>query len=299
MFESIRKQHKIVESTYRSFSFIANDLLRKLFRVKYTYTYLSGSKLQRSPDSNVIISLTSFPARINTVWMTVETLFRQTHAPSKIILVLSAKEFPEKQLPRRLQKQTKRGLDVLWVEDNIRSYKKLIPVRAKYPDHTIITVDDDVFYDRKLIERLLTVSKNNAKCVVGSRGKKMISTEGYRLPYNSWPSVKKYSRGEEIILTGVGGIVYPPRVLPEDLLLDQEAALTLAPTADDIYFWGVTVVSGIEIICLGNDKFFTTTKDNIETSLARQNVFRNENDRQLSNVIGHFKKYRSDFNKLF
>ena len=52
-------------------------------------------------------------------------------------------------------------------------------------------------------------------------------------------------------MTGVGGVLYPPNKEFDDLLSNYELAKSLAPTADDIFFWGVSFFLGIERISLG------------------------------------------------
>jgi hypothetical protein len=100
----------------------------------------------RPQKPKMVISLTSFPDRIRHVWLVVETLLRQDRKADSIVLVLAECQFPGRKLPRRLQMQQHRGLEIMWVAEDLRSYKKLIPVREAYPDATIVTVDDDVLY---------------------------------------------------------------------------------------------------------------------------------------------------------
>ena len=70
-----------------------------------------------------IVSLTSFPARINEVWICIDSLMRQTFKPDKIILWLADSQFPDRVLPESLRKYEKKGLSICWCDD-LRSYKK-------------------------------------------------------------------------------------------------------------------------------------------------------------------------------
>lgn len=58
------------------------------------------------PNSNVIISLTSYPARIDTIHLTIMTLLNQTMKPRKVMLWLAKEQFPNggKDLPQKLLK---------------------------------------------------------------------------------------------------------------------------------------------------------------------------------------------------
>lgn len=76
-------------------------------------------------QKNLIVSLTSFPARIEYVWMVVETIKRQTVLPEKIILWLSVDQFPSMEsVPKTLLNEQNEMFEIRMVNDDIRSYKK-------------------------------------------------------------------------------------------------------------------------------------------------------------------------------
>ena len=49
------------------------------------------NRLVRKPSIPVIVGLTSYPARINSAWISIETILRQSVAPTRFLLVLSHK----------------------------------------------------------------------------------------------------------------------------------------------------------------------------------------------------------------
>ena len=70
----------------------------------------------------IIISLTSYPARINNLIHTIESLFRQKRQADEIVLWLSILEFPNKynDLPKDLLCLIgKNGFHIEWVTENI------------------------------------------------------------------------------------------------------------------------------------------------------------------------------------
>lgn len=87
-------------------------------RSKYT-------TIPKVQGEEVIVSLTTFPARINKVYITIETIFQQETLPNRIILWLANKQFPRGlyALPQRLLNMQQKGLEIRFCED-IRSYKK-------------------------------------------------------------------------------------------------------------------------------------------------------------------------------
>ena len=241
--------------------------------------------------SDFIVALTSYPARIRTVHRTIESLRRQSVAPSRIVLVLSIEEFPERHLPAGLVRLKNTNLEILWTSGNLRSYKKLIPVRAQYPHETIVTVDDDVIYSRDFLGDLVAASKHRPDAIIGHRGWEMSADEnGSFIPYQVLPPATPQSPPDLTLLTGVGGIVYPPGSLPGGLLQDADLARAVCPTADDIWFWALARVAGTTTICLGSDpepfRVIEALRD--KEALGYANVLGGQNDAQMERVMGHF-----------
>ena len=70
-----------------------------------------------------IVSVTTFPARINDVWISLDILLRQTVKPDEVILWLAEEQFPDKKLPQNLLNLQERGLTIRYCHD-LRSHKK-------------------------------------------------------------------------------------------------------------------------------------------------------------------------------
>ena len=63
-----------------------------------------GINKDTNRQDKIIVSLTSFPGRINEVWICVESLMRQTFKPDAIELWLSLRQFPDRVIPWNLQR---------------------------------------------------------------------------------------------------------------------------------------------------------------------------------------------------
>ena len=141
-------------SSLYSYNKINNRLLSPIRRVVRSVAnwVLPGYLSHSVRDSNhtkvqlpdVIVSLTSFPARIDRVWMVVECMRRQTVMPKNVILWLSKEQFPDQNLPESLKKEIDDFFVVRFVEGDIRSHKKYYYVSKEYPDSYIILIDDDI-----------------------------------------------------------------------------------------------------------------------------------------------------------
>ncbi len=194
----------------------------------------------------VIVSLTSFPARIDTVDITVRSLLLQSLKPDKIILWLAWEQFPDKEngLPDKLLELRKYGLTIRWCRD-IKSYKKLLPALRRYPEDIIVTADDDVYYERHWLKRLYSGYEEAPNYVHCHRITKVyIRNNEYKMKEGEFEVYPFPSYLHK--LTGVGGVLYPPHILNQEVL-DEEKCRELAPTNDDIWFWLMAVLNGAKI----------------------------------------------------
>ena len=163
----------------------------------------------------VIISFTSYPARIENVHKVVKSLLEQTEKPDEIVLWLSLAEFPKQygDLPESISCLIgENGFRIEWVKENLKSHKKYFYV-LQNNENIVITVDDDVYYHKTMVHTLMESYKKHP-CAVSARNVHMIFSESHYLaPYIHWESyVSEYEGCERMDLCaiGVGGVLYPP-----------------------------------------------------------------------------------------
>lgn len=74
----------------------------------------------------IIVSMTSYPARINTVHFAIRTLLAQKRLPDKIILWLCESDFPNREddLPESLKDVLWHDVEVRWVNNDLKPHKK-------------------------------------------------------------------------------------------------------------------------------------------------------------------------------
>lgn len=239
-------------------------------------------------DKRLIVSLTSYGRRLYDVAYTVESIMRQTLKPNRIILWIDEKDAGK--IPLALQRQQSRGLEIIVTPENIRSYKKLYHSLVKFPEDIIITVDDDVIYEYDLIERLVNAYKETPDVICAARCHRVKLDEKGLLPYNQWqwhfrePSVSKLN-----FLTGVGGVLYPPHSLDPEVT-NIEAFTSLAPTADDVWFYCMAIKNGTQIRKIatrdtGGDDYVENYAFHDEGLMQVNTKGECLNDRQLRAVI--------------
>jgi hypothetical protein len=241
--------------------------------------------------ADVIVSLTSYGGRIHDVYLAIESLMQQTVKPNKIILSLAENEFSLENIPQALKNLHKRGLTINFCED-IKSYKKLIPVLKKYPDDIIITTDDDVIYQHDFVENLLYSYRNNPELIHFCRGHRITFKNDKKLEnYGKWEMRIKDNEVNKLNFpTGVGGVLYPPKVLYKDVT-DEKKFMSLAPFADDVWFKAMSLLQGtlskksFTRSSSGEDYIEMNGEIQNETALWKSNNTQNKNDEQIKAVF--------------
>lgn len=184
----------------------------------------------------IIVSLTSWSKRIDTVNQAVESILNQDYKPDKVILWLATEEFPNKEndLPQQLLDLQNRGLTIDWCED-LKSYKKLIPTLRKYPKAVIVTADDDIKYSNTWLSKLVKSYKQFPDDIHCHRVTKFWFNEDH---FEIKPGGDAYYLIPSYLnkLSGGAGTLYPPHCFYKDIQ-DTQLALKLAPTNDDQWFW--------------------------------------------------------------
>lgn len=246
----------------------------------------------------VIVSFTSIPNRIDTVWITVESLLRQTYKPDKLILWLAEEEFQNVVLPQNLMNQMQRGLEIRFC-DNLKSYKKFYFTMQEYPNALIVTVDDDIIYTEKMLEKLVKIYVKHPNCIVCHRSHQ-ITLKKNRLidAYTNWIQYKDRKIKEipsySNFFTGCGGTLFPAWLLNKEVL-NKDKFLALAPTADDIWLNFMAWISGLPIVntkgIYGNVITIEGTQNN---RLTKINVSKKQNDKQIKAVL---KQYSIDVSR--
>lgn len=200
-------------------------------------------------DGRIIVSLTSFPARINKLWIVIESIMRQKVKPDMLILWLSKEQFSSiETLPVELRKLQKRGLQICLREGDIRSHKKYYYVLCEYPNDNLFTIDDDIIYPSDTLSSVLNVARSFPKCVVGRYSNHIkLDSEGnvcfdrnYKEKFVLQPSWTTF-------IGSGGGALFPIGALP-DLAKDKDAFMSICKTADDVWLNTMCRYSGYKFV---------------------------------------------------
>ena len=247
MFRSCDNANNYVRELKQDDLFSANGGYYKDRHVLVPANILSTYECVCRQDENIVVSLTSFPARIGSVHKTVKSILSQTIKPARILLWLADTQFVnhEGDLPDELLALRKFGLEIHWCKD-LRSYKKLLPTLESCTDSVIVTIDDDAVYSSKMLEKLYRTHLDFPSDVVCHKVSKFVLHSDGR--FRVIGGGAHYFSGASALnkLVGVAGVLYPRNCFTTEIT-DSTLALRLAPTNDDQWFWAHAVLSGRKI----------------------------------------------------
>lgn len=269
-----------------------------------TLSKIIKTKAEIKPGNvQTIISLTSFPARINNIHIVIKSLLKQSVKPDKIVLYLSEQEFPEKNIPDNLKNLMGQIFEIRFVKENFKSYAKLIYALTDFPNSNIVTVDDDILYPKNLLSTLLKEHKKNPKTICAHRIRKINIQNEVIMPYRTWKLSEKRSLVSKPLkpdfknfFCGVGGVLYPPRSLHPDVL-NCDKFLKLCAHQDDVWFWAMAVKNNhkISVTRFGYNLFKRTIQSLQEVGLwntINSNNTESPNNKAIEAVLKEYPEIR-------
>lgn len=240
---------------------------------------LPENPLNKEPrEEKVIVSLTSFPARIRYVHLAIKSLMLQTYKPDRIILWLAEEQFPDKVLPKELTDLCRYGLEIIWMHDIYGHKKYFYPVLNQQQNELVITFDDDIIYSPKVIQRLIKKHNKFKNCLICDRGQvininnlwnpgrwKTLSSEGVKVPtYRMNPS------------PGAGCLI-PYGAFLSDACNEQKIR-ELAYKNDDLWYMFMCVENSTKMIKTRKlHRTFSLVEGSQEVQMATENVVQNKN----------------------
>ena len=227
--------------------FMANAILPICFILTKNNSHYKLSRNNKTKN-RIIVSFTSFPTRINRVWLVVETMLRQTIKPDMIILWLSKDQFPSiESIPKKLLQQGNRGLDIRLVDEDLRSHKKYYYTLMEYPNDIMITIDDDIFYPDFVIEKLINYHKLFPNYICCNRALLINYEKDKLLPYMNWENLKNDNKCNNLFFTSGGSTLFPPNSLYQDVV-NKDIFIKYCFKADDVWLNVMTYLNETNII---------------------------------------------------
>lgn len=291
------KQSKIIYSSYKTATHIFQFI--ELIIIYLYYLVVKFRGLERNTNSNekIIVSLTTMPKRIVSASIVISILMNQTKKPNKILLYLSHEEFDNKKIPLLLKKACKNGLEIIYCE-NIKSHKKYYYTMLNFPNDIIITVDDDLFYKKKLIEELYNSYLKNPKAISANNVHKIIFKDDESiLPYEQWKDVNEIgSISFDNLAVGVGGVLYPPHSLHKEFS-NLDSIKENCFNADDLWLKVMELLNNFPVVKSGTIKF-NYIPFSQEIALFQSNCFESKNDIQFQKLVKKYNHFYGEKDSL-
>ncbi len=246
-------------------------------------------------DSKIIISVTSWTARINKVHLTVISLLNQTVKPNKIILWLAKDQFPDGNisLPKKLTRLERYGLEIRYCDD-LKPHKKYYYAMKEYPEYSIITVDDDVFYPEDTVEKLVKKSTEYPGVICCNWCHRFVLDDNEDVySYDKWETRAFTGKpGYSCIPVGVGGVLYPPHSLHQEVF-NEKAIKELCLTVDDFWLKAMAVYNHTKSVRTdGQNKIYFTIMSTKKTGLYNKNVGENKSKAAWSAIMNEYDNIR-------
>ncbi|WP_024818774.1 hypothetical protein [Arthrobacter sp. 31Y] len=258
----------------------------------YKTALISGLRLRNlfsrrivTGTAGVAVSMTSYGSRLGIVAHALESIAAGSVLPARMILWVDEPDFNLSAYPM-LRRLERRGLEILRCED-FGPHKKYFPYCREFADHGLLLAlaDDDVMYPHRWLEGLMGASGEEQ--IPGYRAHRIITdpSSARVTPYNTWEPASVDSVSHANFLTGVGGMLLPPRF--QTVLRDAGTSfLELAPRADDIWLNALAIRNGYRRrVVDAAGQHLTIYPRSQEQALHNENVSEGKNDTQLAAVF--------------
>ena len=269
-----------------------DELMQRVANLEKMVLMQNRGLNQQERESKIIVSLTSFPARIETTGAVIEQMLYQTVRPDEVVLWLSKDQFPEreKELPKKiLDLRDKFGVKIGWCDGDVKAYKKFLPALEQYPEDLIIIIDDDLLYPIDLVEQLADAHKKFPNAIIASRVHRIgIDENGKMLSYKEWKKQigdHTYEIKDDWFFTGGAGTLLPPHIFDKEIF-NKKVILELCPLADDIWLNIHAAMNKVPIVNTAANNKLARIASTQEVCLQTANL--EQNDVQLKNLTSYY-----------
>ena len=260
------------------------------------YGLYSGSERKKK----IIVSLTSYPKRFETISIALKSLLLQTVKPDKIIVYLGNDTLPD-DITTDMKEMENYGVEYrIDSTQNLMAHKKYFYAMQDYPNDIVVTADDDLYYPLDWLESLVKAHDMNPK-VICARRVHLMKANGLCLEeYNHWEDQCRRITEPSYALfaTSGSGKLFPPGSLCKEAF-NTQAIKDLCLKADDIWLKCMEVLSGTPVMWVKNWEVDQMSVDSIQSiqegSLAAANVEQCGNDAMLYVVMKQYGIKTEDF----
>lgn len=266
------------------------DCLWEKNRNKYDNIWKAlNENIKIKKNQQIIISLTTYKNRFKYIKNSVQSIINNTYKNIKICITLYIEDYNK--LPDDLKLFIKdNNIEIIVSNIDLGPHLKYFYVMQKYKSNIVITIDDDIEYDKDMIKNMLSFYYSDDV---------IIANRCHKIDKNNIFNYKKYIKNYDkvceddmLLATGVGGILYPPGCIPvnESMIKD---ILNNCKYQDDIFLKAMEIKYHIKILNINNINYNELVFEN-KTNLYNENVFNNKNDVALKNMKRYFLQLKTN-----
>lgn len=263
-------------------------ILSIIFRIiRRTVTELPLLFIRKNTGTDgIIISLTSYPARLPSLHFVIRSLLRQS-LPAEMIILYLGTDTKDSDIPKSLKKLTAYNFRIKTGYEDLKPHKKYFFAMQEYRDKIIVTVDDDIMYHKDFLKDLFNSYKNYTDCVHARRVTKLTVENGKLAKYEKFEY--KYTKilrpSFALLPIGCGGVLYPPSVFKiEDF--DSAAIKQYCLSTDDIWLKFLEVKNKVKVVYVPSEyEKDLSVRNTQKTGLFHENYQEgNKNDIAFNNL---------------
>lgn len=218
--------------------------LRKAKELKKIPAARLGITETGKTEVDVLISLTSIRHRLAKLHLVIRSLLLQSVQAEKILLWLHHDLAGE--LPQSLTSLIGPRFEIHYTNEH-SPHRKLTETLRNFSKRNIVTCDDDMLYPSDWLSRLIDDHDKHPDEIIAHECRKISTTDsGDIRPYLTWVKETPGASHSDTISVGYGGVFYPAGSLPDETL-DKDTYLRLTPSADDLWFKAMSLMSGTRI----------------------------------------------------
>lgn len=288
----------ILGYNYLSGKALIRDFILHLRLKRSSLKFLDEKWGKTEKKSDVIVSFTTIPERIDNIEGTIKSLLIQTELPKRINIYLPYKSFrngKEYIIPEWLKDL--KSVDLVRIETDYGPATKFIPaILAQDPDQKILVTDDDNIYPQGYITELRKASEALPDKVVAASGWRVPSdlidrpttliSNLLKKPPTPVPGTRITKPYAIDILQGYSAFLFKPKFFNGDEVTNYEGVPNNIRFVDDVW---VSVHCKVEKVVVPMSRFCFTPffQHNFfkSSSLAKINNWDKEDYSQRNNSI--------------
>jgi hypothetical protein len=186
-------------------------------------------------------------------------MLKQTVKPDRVLLWLSDEQFPNRNLPAWADIYNRAGVEFRFVPEDLKPHKKYFYTLQEYPGAIVILVDDDLFYENDMVEKLYNAYLRFPYAISTLTANKItFDRHGHISRFYKWAlwDCDKHINKPSMLLYPISGhgTLLPPNALNPEVF-NKEAIKRLCLYDDELWLKIMSVLQGTPVVLADYNAF--------------------------------------------